>query len=243
MNDLWDLDSDRAHRGKRLRALASAQIKIPDALMAAVLLLSLGLAMGSAVSWRLTAMLLSYLLLTSVYSWVFKNRVMLDVLTLSSLYVLRIIIGAVAIGVVVSTWLLAFSGFLFLSLALSKRCAELVSLQSDGESLTPGRDYRVADLVVLWPLGVGAALCSVVVFGLFISAPETQQRYASAQLLWLIAMGLTYWLARLWIKTSRNEVHDDPLIFLLQDAASLCTVVGMVAVALLAHFISIGGPT
>ena len=243
MNDLWDLDSDRAHRNKRLRALASAQISIPAALIAAMLLLSLGLAMGLVVSSRLTVMLLAYLVLTSAYSWILKNRVMLDVLALSSLYILRIVTGAVAIGVVVSPWLLAFSGFLFLSLALSKRCSELVSLQSDGESATRGRAYRVADLVVLWPLGVGAALCAVVVFGLFISAPETQQRYATPQLLWLIAMGLSYWLARLWIKTSRDEVHEDPVIFLLRDAASLWTIAGMVGIALLAHFIAVGGLT
>jgi len=241
MNDLWDLDSDRAHPRKRLRALASGQIGMPAALVAAALLLGLAFAVGSAVSGRLLAMLAAYLLLTSLYSWVLKGRVMLDVLLLSALYTLRIFTGAVAIGVVVSPWLLALSGFLFLSLALSKRCAELVSLRPEAGATTPGRNYRVADLAVLWPLGVGAALCAVVVFGLFINAPETQQRYATPQLLWLIAMGLTYWLARLWIKTSRDEVHEDPIIFMLRDAASLWTIAGMVGVVLLAHFVALGG--
>jgi 4-hydroxybenzoate polyprenyltransferase/phosphoserine phosphatase len=241
MNDLWDLDSDRSHPAKRSRPLASGQLRISDALIAAPLLTGLAFAIGSAVSGRLQLMLLTYLLLTCAYSWALKERVLLDVLMLSTLYTLRIITGAVAIGVVVSPWLLAFSCFLFLSLALCKRCAELVSLRTEGGSTTPGRGYRVADLAVLWPLGVGAALCAVVVFGLFIHAPETLQRYATPQLLWLIAMGLTYWLARLWIKTSRDEVHEDPIVFVLRDPASLWTVVGMVAIVLLAHFVSIGG--
>jgi 4-hydroxybenzoate polyprenyltransferase/phosphoserine phosphatase len=241
INDLRDLDGDRSHPRKRLRPLASGQIRITDAVTAALLLPGIGLAIGAAVSQSLVVMLLMYLLLTCIYTWLLKERLLLDVLMLSALYTLRIITGAVAIGVAVSPWLLAFSAFLFLSLALVKRCAELVSLRSAGETLTPGRSCRVADLVTLWPLGVGAALCAVVVFGLFINAPETQQRYATPQLLWLVAMGLTYRLARLWIKTSRDEVHDDPIIFALRDAASLWTVAGMVAVVLLAHFVLIEG--
>jgi len=143
--------------------------------------------------------------------------------------------GSVAIGVATSFWLLAFSVFVFLSLALVKRCAELVSLDESGVQVTKGRDYRVTDLVVLWPLGVGAALSAVVVFGLFISAPETQERYATPHLLWLVAIGLTYWLARLWVKTARGEMHDDPVVYAIKDHASRVTVLSMIVVVLIAH--------
>jgi H+/Cl- antiporter ClcA len=144
----------------------------------------------------------------------------------------------VAIGIVTSTWLLAFSMFVFLSLALVKRCAELVTLEQKGVENTRGRDYRVGDLVVLWPLGVGAALSAVVVFGLFISAPETQERYAMPSLLWLAAIGLVYWLARLWIKTSRGEMHDDPMIYAIKDRGSRLTVLAIIIITLIAHSLS-----
>ncbi|MER2512180.1 MAG: UbiA family prenyltransferase [Nitrosomonas ureae] len=235
VNDLWDLENDRTHPRKCLRPFANAKLPIIDGLVVAGAALALALVMAFAVSKSFLLMLILYLVLTSAYSWVLKEYVLIDVLTLSLLYTLRILAGSVAIEVTTSFWLLAFSVFVFLSLALVKRCAELVSLEQSGVQVTKGRDYRVTDLVVLWPLGVGAALSAVVVFGLFISAPETQERYATPHLLWLVAIGLTYWLARLWVKTSRGEMHDDPVVYAIKDHASRVTVLSMIVVVLIAH--------
>lgn len=236
LNDLWDLENDRAHPRKRLRPFASGRIPIVQGLVASGAALVVALALASAVSRGFLLMLLLYLALTSAYTWLLKERALIDVLTLSLLYTLRIIAGSVAIGIPASSWLLAFSAFIFLSLALVKRCAELVSLEQSGQKEAPGRDYRVGDLAVLWPLGVGAALSAVVVFGLFISAEETRQRYATPELLWLVALGLVYWLARLWIKTSRGRMDDDPLVYAIEDSGSLMAVSFMIAVTLVAHF-------
>ena len=146
----------------------------------------------------------------------------IDVLVLSALYTLRILAGSLAIDVSTSSWLLAFSMFMFFSLALVKRCSELVAVGQAGLAATRGRDYRVADLSVLWPLGIGAGLCATVVFGLFIYADETQAREpASPGLLWISGVGLVYWLGRLWIKTIRGEMHDDPVVFAIRDIGSL----------------------
>ena len=235
-NDLWDLDNDRAHPRKRLRPFASGRIPIAQGVVAALVSLAVALALASAVSRSFLLMLLLYLAITSAYSWLLKERALIDVLTLSLLYTLRILAGSVAIGIPSSSWQLAFSAFIFLSLALVKRCAELVSLEQSGQASAPGRDYRVADLAVLWPLGVGSALSAVVVFGLFISTDETRARYATPELLWLVALGLVYWLARLWIKTSRGRMDDDPLVYAVTDSGSLMAVSFMVAVTLIAHF-------
>ncbi len=239
VNDLWDLGNDRVHPRKRMRPFASGALSILHGLLVAAAALMAALVLAATVSQGFLWMLLTYLVLTSAYSWVIKEYVLLDVLMLSLLYTIRILAGSVAIGVATSSWLLAFSAFTFLSLALVKRCAELVSLDESGVAATRGRDYRVSDLVVLWPLGVGAALCAVVVFGLFISAPETQPRYATPQLLWLVAIGLVYWMARLWIKTSRGEMHDDPVVYALKNRGSRLTVLAMVAAVLAAHFLSL----
>jgi 4-hydroxybenzoate polyprenyltransferase/phosphoserine phosphatase len=239
VNDLWDLENDRAHPRKRLRPFASGRLPILNGLVVAASALLLGFALAFTVSKGFVLMLLLYLALTSAYSWVLKEYVLIDVLMLSLLYTLRILAGSAAIGVATSTWLLAFSVFIFLSLALVKRCAELVSLAQNGAAATRGRDYRVTDLAVLWPLGVGAALSAVVVFGLFISAPETQGRYRTPYLLWLVAIGLIYWLARLWVKTSRGVMYDDPLVYAIKDRGSRMTVFAMIAVMLAAHFLTL----
>jgi hypothetical protein len=123
---------------------------------------------------------------------------------------------------------------------LVKRCSELLTLERAGHDAARGRDYRVSDLVVLWPFGIGAALSAVVVFGLFINAPETLGRYGTPQLLWLVAVGLIYLMGRLWIKTSRGEMCDDPLLFAVRDRASRGVVSGMVLVTLAAHFLTLG---
>jgi 4-hydroxybenzoate polyprenyltransferase len=242
LNDLADLDSDRSHPRKRYRPLASAQISIPVAGAVAVGLLVLGFVVAAFITPDLVAMLGAYLVVTSGYTWVLKSYVLIDVLTLALLYTLRILAGALAIEVPLSSWLLAFSVFVFLSLALVKRCSELVLLGHQGETASRGRDYRVADLVVLWPLGIGAGLCSVVVFGLFVSTVETQARYGSPQLLWLVGFGLIYWLARLWIKTARGEMHDDPMVFALRDFGSRTTILAMLGVTIAAYFLRMGSP-
>jgi len=236
VNDLWDLDNDRTHPRKRYRAFASCKIPIVQGVLVAGMALAVAFVLAWIVNLGFFTMLLLYVVLTSTYSWVLKEYVLVDVLMLAILYSLRILAGSVAVGIATSAWLLAFSVFMFFSLALVKRCSELVTLDQMGSKTTRGRDYRVTDLVVLWPLGVGAALSAVVVFGLFINAPETQMRYATPQLLWLVAMGLIYWLARLWVKTSRGEMHDDPVIYAIKDHGSRFTVLVMVSIMLTAHF-------
>ena len=237
VNDVWDLARDRAHPRKRLRPFASGKLPILHGMMVAVGAMVVAFALALAVSVGFSLMLLAYVVLTSAYSWALKEYVLIDVIMLSLLYILRILAGSVAVDIATSSWLLAFSAFMFLSLALVKRCAELVSMDQLGRTIARGRDYRVTDLVVLWPMGLAAALSAVVVFGLFISAPDTQARYATPGLLWLVAVGLVYWLARLWIKTARGEMHDDPVVYAIANQGSRTTLITLVALLLASRFL------
>ncbi len=237
INDLLDLESDRSHPRKQNRPLAACRIGIPEALFAAALLMGLAMLLALFVGPRFTALLLAYVVLTSAYTWQLKHYVLMDVLMLATLYTLRILAGSVAIGVVLSSWLLAFSIFMFFSLALVKRCSELVTLRQTARQKTSGRDYNIEDLLVLWPMGVSAGLCSVVVFGLFISTPEMQARYGSPELMWLVGIGLMYWIGRLWIKTARGEMHDDPLVFALRDYGSRVAIIAIIVLSIAAHAI------
>lgn len=237
-NDLLDLNSDRAHPRKRMRPFACAELSIPSGLAVAMGLLVASLVLGLAVDVKFAALLGVYLVTTVAYSLRLKRVLLLDVVTVALLYTVRVLAGGVAVGVALSAWLLAFSVFVFVSLALVKRCAELVS-QGDAFAL-PGRDYKPQDLAVLWPMGVSTATAAVVVFGLFINAAETRARYANPELLWVAALLLLYWLGRLWLKTGRGEMHDDPLVFAARDAISRRTILAIVFVFGMAYLVPAG---
>jgi 4-hydroxybenzoate polyprenyltransferase len=175
-------------------------------------------------------------LVAVAYSLRLKRLLLVDILALAVLYALRIIAGAYAIDVVISSWLIVFSIFIFFSLALVKRCAELVALErSGGVGRVPGRNYRLSDLNVLWPLGVGSSLCAIVVFGLFVFSVQAEGQYASPSVLWLCGVTLIYWTARLWVKTSRGEMHDDPLVFAMRDQGSRTAILIMIILVIAAY--------
>src|SRR5262249_36122674 len=148
----------------RLRPFASGRIGILRGLIGAGASVLAGLLLASVVSLKFLSMLILYLSLTTAYSWYLKQFVLIDVITLSMLYTFRILAGAVAIEVETSAWLLAFSSFAFLSLALVKRCSELITMQNRGGRTVDGRDYRTDDVRVLQPLGIGAAISAIVIF-------------------------------------------------------------------------------
>jgi 4-hydroxybenzoate polyprenyltransferase/phosphoserine phosphatase len=239
-NDLLDIQSDRAHPRKRFRPLASGRLPIPVGIAVAATTLCLGLAVAAAQSFTFATLISAYLVITTTYSWYLKTRVLLDVIVLAGLYTIRIIGGAIAIGVPTSVWLLAFALFVFLSLALVKRCSELMTLKSIGLVETRGRNYEVNDLKVLWPMGVATAVGSVLVFALYINSADMPTHYRTPSLLWLVALQLFYWLGRLWIKTGRGEMSDDPLVYALTDFGSRVLIAGMVATTLAAYFLRLG---
>jgi 4-hydroxybenzoate polyprenyltransferase/phosphoserine phosphatase len=227
LNDLLDLPNDRAHRLKRHRPLASAALSIPAALVlgAAMAVLAFGLALQ--VSSGFTALLLLYTGLTLAYSLWLKRLALLDVLLLSLLYTLRIVAGAVAGGLALSNWLLAISLFVFLSLALAKRCAELEALDG-AQPLAPGRGYQPRDLGALRSMGIASGFLSVLVLALYIDSPNGQLLYQQPQWLWAAVPVMLLWIMRIWLKTGRRELlGEDPLQFALQDLWSWVTLAVM----------------
>lgn len=235
-NDILDITNDRAHPRKQARPIAANIISVRAGVAAAILLVLAALSLSLALPRACLLVLLAYALLAAAYSLKLKRLLLVDILALAVLYALRIVAGAYAIDVLVSSWLIVFSIFIFLSLALVKRCAELVALGRSGEaSQAPGRNYRTSDLNVLWPLGVGSSLCAIVVFGLFVFSIQAEGQYASPRVLWLCGVALIYWTARLWVKTSRGEMHDDPLVFAIRDRGSSTAILIMVVLVIAAY--------
>jgi 4-hydroxybenzoate polyprenyltransferase len=178
--------------------------------------------------------LVLYLCLTICYSFVLKKYMILDVLVLAGLYTIRIMLGAAALGVTVSSWLLTFSMFVFLSLAFVKRSAEIIAADGAGRKEVSGRGYTVLDNSMVCSMGVASGYMSVLVLALFIDSQEATLQYSRPFALWLLCPLILYWISRLWMKTSRGEMHDDPLVYSLKDRASWIILAGMVVVTLLA---------
>jgi len=223
LNDLADLAYDRAHASKKDRPLAAGTVTPGVALGIAGLLAAAALALAWQVGSPFMVVLLAYVAVTTLYTRVLKRRALLDVLALGALWVLRLVAGAAAIDVVLSAWLLSFGAFLFLSLSLVKRCAELHAAATPPGDRLPGRGYRGEDLPMLQAWGVATGAVAVLVLALFVDSSSAQLRYTRPAALWLVCPCLWFWLGRIWLKTGRNEMHHDPLVFSLRDPASWAT--------------------
>jgi 4-hydroxybenzoate polyprenyltransferase len=217
-NDLLDLASDRRHARKRLRPFASGNVSIPAGIvLASVLLLVGGLLAFEFMPPLYIAVLVAYMVATLAYSFYLKGVVLVDVLILAGLYTSRIIAGAFAVGIEPSFWLLAFSMFVFLSLALIKRFSELQEAAKAGVVWIAGRGYKSTDIQLLMSFGTAAGYVAVLVLALYINSDEVRLLYARPHVLWLLCPLLLYWIARMWIQAERSNMHDDPLVFAARD--------------------------
>ena len=159
-------------------------------------------------------------MLTTAYSVVLKQVVLIDILVLAGLYTVRLMAGGAAVGVAVSQWLLAFSMFFFLSLACVKRYSELLLMQSLKREGSRGRGYLVVDREQVANLGTSAGYISVLVLALYINSREVFSLYSKPDLLWFICPVLLYWVSRVWMIAHRGNLHEDPIVFALRDRVS-----------------------
>jgi 4-hydroxybenzoate polyprenyltransferase/phosphoserine phosphatase len=230
INDLLDLESDRRHPRKKNRPFASAKLPISLGLVVALALIGSSVTLGAVVGEEFLVILLLYLSLTVAYSMALKRLVLIDCLTLATLYTVRIIAGAVAVSVSLSFWLLAFSGFMFFSLALVKRYAELKVQILEAKSFAHGRGYVVSDAPLLQTLGVTSGYISALVLALYVQSEDIVSLYAQPLAIWLVLPILLFWVSWVWLKAERGEMHDDPIVFAASDKASLVVTVLTVVV-------------
>ena len=164
--------------------------------------------------------MLAYLVCTLLYSFRFKTTPILDVCMLAGLYTIRVIAGTVAITALWSFWLLAFSIFIFLSLALAKRSSELYNLMQQDKHWANGRGYGVDDLPLINSMGIASGYLSVLVVALYINSEKVLSVYQYPEVLWIFCPALLYWISRIWLKTSRGEMDEDPIVFAIKDRIS-----------------------
>jgi 4-hydroxybenzoate polyprenyltransferase len=231
VNDLLDVDADRSHPRKRLRPFAANELSSRAGWIAAALLVCGSfIGAGLTLNWEFTSVLAVYLAVTLWYSKALKRIAMVDVLSLAGLYTLRMIAGAAAVRVIPSFWLLAFSMFLFLGLAIVKRYTELRAVQQAGSLAAAGRGYSTDDLPLLLACGTSTSFVSILVLALYVNDGSAGM-YRHPEVLWLLCPPVLYWILRVWRKSFRGELHDDPVVFALRDWPSL--LVGAVCLLLL----------
>jgi 4-hydroxybenzoate polyprenyltransferase len=237
INDLLDIEADRRHPRKRRRAFASGDLSPVTGVAVIALFAVVGVALALLVPRIFTALpgtageallkpygflmwLGIYVVTTLAYSIRLKRAVLIDVFVLSGLYTLRIIAGAAATGVQVSTWLGAFSIFFFLSLAYVKRFSELEMMRERNEDKAAGRGYRTSDLEQVRSLGTASGYASVIVLTIYISSLSADVLYTHGHRLWLLVPVMLLWISRVWLIASRGQMHEDPVVFAIVDKRS-----------------------
>lgn len=233
VNDLLDIEADRLHPSKKRRPFAAGALSA----RALPLLVPLLLLPACAIALlllpaRFGYALLLYLALSTAYSLYLKRLLIVDVLTLAGLYTLRVLSGGFATEIAVSPWLIAFSMFLFLSIAFVKRYTELRGAEAEGRADLSRRNYTLADMELLKSFGTASGYLSVLVIALYINnSNEVAVLYRHPAALWLIGPCLLYWITRIWFLAARGKLHDDPVVFAVKDPASY--IVGALILALL----------
>ena len=235
-NDMLDLQADRQNITKSDRVLASGRVSLWVGFQVIAVLLASVILLMFFLPLTFNLILGVYAVSTLLYSFDLKQRAMIDVIVLAGLHTIRVIAGTLAISAAWSFWLLAFSMFMFFSLALAKRVAELINLDRQGRVDTVGRNYSVADIPVLQSMGISAGFISVLIVALYINGDKVVEVYRHPMLLWLLCPILMYWVGRLWMITARGFMHEDPIVFVMRDSISRVTVALVIAVVALAMY-------
>ena len=230
LNDLFDIENDRAHTSKKNRSFASGYLSITHGFFIFVLLVSIALFMSIKLPQTFQMLLFLYAATTFIYSKYLKKIPILDIMTLSSLYLLRIVSGGALVGVYISNWLLTFSVFFFLFLASVKRWVELNKIKSE---VIYGRGYQSSDIQFISNLSYFSGLISVLVICLYIESQQGLAVYNESRLLWFIPIILLYWILETLFKVERGQVDDDPVKYALKSKTSYVSLVGFFMILLL----------
>ncbi len=233
-NDIADLQYDKRHPIKKNRPLASGRVSKYVLIIMIPTLIGISLSLCLIISNQLTYLLGLYLITNFLYSKILKSIAVVDILILTLFYVMRIISGAIAINVFISAWLIAFSIFLFLSLAAAKRYAELSNAKKDNRSCNNSRGYSFADKEFIYTTGLTSGLLSVLVLALYVNSQQAEKLYTNPIFLWGICPIILTWILRMWLLLNRFQVDEDPVIYTLQDKWSYVSLILFIVFFLLA---------
>ena len=211
INDLLDLENDRAHHKKKFRPIPAGEISIFTLLAVIIVFFAVAFLLTISISKILLAMLVMYTIATLMYSFKLKKLIIIDIILLAFLYIFRLFFGAEATNTPVSHWLATFATFIFLSLGAVKRYVEILKTKETSTTKLSGRGYSVEDASIVANIGVSSGLISILTYMIYINY-GAEQLYGNPNILFLGSFPLLYFILKIWIKASRKEVNDDPIV-------------------------------
>ncbi|MEM9913771.1 MAG: UbiA family prenyltransferase [Planctomycetota bacterium] len=241
INDTLDVHADRTHPTKSRRPIAAGRLSIVHAVAAVPVLMALALVIALIfLPFAVLGWLLTYLVVTLLYSVNLRGRLLVDVITLAGLYALRIFAGGAVVGITPSFWLLTLSIFLFLSLGFLKRYAELHNM-ADEQTAHPDeparhteRGYLPEDRGLIQLMGVVSGYAAAIVLCLYLNDPTSTELYARPALLWPVVPLFLYWVSRIWLIAQRGNMNEDPVAWAVGDRVSWLMVLSVMLLAMLA---------
>jgi 4-hydroxybenzoate polyprenyltransferase len=215
INDIADVEADRAHPAKKNRPIASGQVSIPTAVVLLVVVLGVALALTAALPTEFQVLLGSYVVLNLAYSFRLKDVLLLDVMSIAAGFMLRVLGGAYAIGVEVSSWIVLCSLFISLFLGFAKRRGELRAFQAAGED-SPRFVLRLYSVDFLDQMLTVAAAGAVISYALYTVAPRTLETFGTDKLIYTTVFVL-YGVFRYLYLTKTDERSENPTNLLTSD--------------------------
>jgi 4-hydroxybenzoate polyprenyltransferase len=232
INDIKDIERDRAHPLKSKRPIAAGQLSIRSAGLSAAGIAVVALLFSFWLDFEFGVVALIYFVLLFAYSFWLKHIVILDVLTIAIGFVLRAIAGAVVIDVIFSSWLLLCTILLALFLGLSKRRHELLLLGDNAQShrrILEEYSPHLLDQMI----GVVTA-STLMAYALYTMAPETIKKFGTSYMILTIPF-VIYGIFRYLYLIHRKELGGNPTTVLVTDKPILVDVIlwGLVSILLI----------
>jgi 4-hydroxybenzoate polyprenyltransferase len=217
LNDIIDLEEDRSHKTKKFRSLASGQVKIQTGLLIIPTLIITSILISTNLNLHFLIWLFIYYSLTFLYTIFLKKIAILDMVILTSLYIIRIISGAAINNIKITFWFLAFAVFLFFSLAIIKRFIEI----NESSHTASKRGYQDIDINLISISGVTSSYISILIIMLYLYNHSQSLIEQNPILLLILCFIMLYGYSRIWLLAYRKKLNDDPVVFVLKDKISL----------------------
>ncbi len=222
INDLHDIEKDKNHPVKKNRPLASGAISKREAftIIAALLLFSLAIVLFTELSPKAEKVALAYFVINLLYTFKLKKIAIVDILTISSGYVLRVYAGAFAVGVPVSQWLIVTVLFLALFLAAIKRGAEFRKKESENVTRVALEEYsgELIDVIVI------VATTGVIISYLLYSISDKIYSEMHSYDFVVTAVFPIYGLFRALLLYYKDDKGEDAFELVLKDVPSLVNI-------------------
>lgn len=220
-NDILDFKNDKSHPIKCQRPIASEQFSIYQGLIFGFVILIIGLILSYNINLKFFLHILSYIVITNLYSVFFKKLFLLDCIFLSFFYTFRIIIGCSVMEINISHWLFVISFFWFLSLAIIKRYSELLIFKTNNKKKLLGRNYYVKDIDKVKLFGLISGYISLIFLSFYIYSNNAKLYFTQPNIIWFLVLILFIWINYMWFNAAKNKIFNDPVIYALKNKTSL----------------------